>query len=421
MASMNEGGEDMTHIQEAARATRIADRAQVIVCGGGPAGVCAAIAATRQGADTLLIERGNCLGGIWTSGLLSWILDNENKQGILREILSALERAGKGYYGRGHNFITLPEPLKLLLESLCREAGVRLLYHAQVCGAQAQDNRMDAVICESKEGRAAYRAAAFVDATGDGDLSYYAGCGFDLGKPETGELQPMSLIALVDGVDAEAARAFNNTLPYLEGQNAKKLMQAEMRGAGVDPSYDHPSLFHVQDGLWLMMTTHAYGADPFSADSLTPATLQQRQELHAQVEALRARGGVWKNLRLVATAPSIGVREGRRIHGRYTVTWEDAVRGARFDDAICRVNFGFDIHPLRRENSFEQERRDLRSQPYDIPLRALQAKDVEGLYLAGRCISGDFYAHSSYRVTGDAAAMGEAAGQAAAREALARA
>nr|HML46278.1 FAD-dependent oxidoreductase [Clostridia bacterium] len=106
--------------------------------------------------------------------------------------------------------------------------------------------------------------------------------------------------------------------------------------------------------------------------------------------------------------------------GRYTVSCEDAVRGACFDDAVCRVNFGFDIHPLRKENTFEQERKHLKSQPYDIPLRALQAKDVDGLYLAGRCISGDFYAHASYRVTGDAAALGEAAGKAAALEALSR-
>lgn len=404
----------MEQILEAAQSVPVTQRAEVVVCGAGPAGVCAAIASARAGADTLLVERGGCLGGIWTNGLLSWILDNENKEGILRELMHALEAEGSGYFARGHAFITTPETLKLRLETMCRAAGVRVLYHTEVAGAQVAQGRLRHVIVQNKGGRQAYAARVFVDATGDGDLAAYAGCGFDLGKAGTGETQPMSLIAMVDGVDAEAARPFNNTLPYGEGQTAKQLLRAEMRRAGVDPSYDSPSLFHVQGNLWLMMTTHAYAADPFDAQSLTEATMAQREELHAHVAALAGLGGIWKDMRIVATAPCIGVREGRRIHGRYTVTLEDAVRGARFDDAVCRVHFGLDIHPLKRENTFEQEKGGNRIQPYDIPLRALQAKDVDGLYLAGRCISGDFFAHSSYRVTGDAAAMGEAAGSAAA-------
>jgi len=110
----------------------------------------------------------------------------------------------------------------------------------------------------------------------------------------------------------------------------------------------------------------------------------------------------------------IGVREGRRIHGRYTVSTQDLVDGARHEDAVCRVTFGVDVHSPDPGKTKAIERTGVRAKPYDIPYRALVAKDADGLLMAGRCISGDFLAHSSYRVTGNAVAMGEAAGVAAA-------
>ena len=118
------------------------------------------------------------------------------------------------------------------------------------------------------------------------------------------------------------------------------------------------------------------------------------------------------------TTTQIGVREGRRIHGRYTLTSEDLIEGARFDDAICRVTMGIDVHSTDPTKTKAVETKPHRSQPYDIPLRALIARDVDGLLMAGRCISGDFIAHSSYRVTGNAVTMGQAAGICAARAAL---
>lgn len=124
---------------------------------------------------------------------------------------------------------------------------------------------------------------------------------------------------------------------------------------------------------------------------------------------------MWANLRIVATGAQIGVREGRRVHGRYTVSLQDLIDGRRHDDAVCRVTFGIDVHSTNKAVDTGIDHSDkVRSQPYDIPYRALVAKDVDGLLLAGRCISGDFIAHSSYRVTGNSVALGEAAGLAAA-------
>ncbi len=390
----------------------------VIVAGGGPAGVMAAIASARKGADTLLIERANCAGGMWTSGLLSWMLDVTNKEGILKEMTSHLIDRGEGYYARGGNFISYPESVKYILDEMIEVAGVHVLYYTTVVGAIVDGRQLKRVVTQSKAGVREFSAAQFVDATGDGDLSAYAGCRYEIGRQEDGSRQPASLIALMTGVSADAVRRYNNTLPYIEDKNAKQLSLEIMREAGVEPSYSAPSFFHVGEDIWLMMTTHAYDIDPLDPESLTRGTVENRKELYRQQQAMRALGGEWKNLRIVATAPYLGIREARRIMGRYTVTLQDALDGRHHDDAVCRVMFGLDVHALRADTENGASHKKLHAQPFDIPMRALEAADIDNLLLAGRLISGDFFAHSAYRVTGDAATLGEAAGCEAALRAL---
>ena len=146
---------------------------------------------------------------------------------------------------------------------------------------------------------------------------------------------------------------------------------------------------------------------------MTAATVRARREVFEIVRGLRRLGGVWEGLQVVATAEQIGVRDGRRIRGLYTVTKEDLSTAARHEDAVARVTFGVDIHAKSKAANDQETigRGGVKKfTPYDIPLRALIARDVDGLMMAGRCISGDFVAHASYRVTGNAVAMGEAAG-----------
>jgi hypothetical protein len=165
------------------------------------------------------------------------------------------------------------------------------------------------------------------------------------------------------------------------------------------------------------MTNHEYGVSAFDAGQVTEATIRARAEVHAIVAALRKIGGCWKDLAVVATAEQIGIREGRRIRGRYAITADDVVSGARHSDAVASARFGFDVHEIWPDGNLPpevQRYRSLGAKRYDIPLRALIAADVDGLVMAGRCISGDFLAHSSYRVTGNAVPMGEAAGKTAA-------
>jgi hypothetical protein len=410
--------------QEAAREVPIVERCDVLVCGGGPAGVAAALAAARAGANTHLIELHGCLGGVWTSGTLSWILDPADKPGIMSELMRELERRSSGTWRPKRKFAADPEVMKLVLEEMCLEAGVTVhLLTRVVAAARDAKNRLSVAITESKAGRQAWAADVFVDATGDGDLAAQAGCGFDIGHPETGECQPLSLIGLLTGLRLDEVQQFTTHM------NGKQLLLAEMDRVGVSPSYSAPTLICVRegsparpdgstqrDGLFILMANHEYGVSALDANQITLATLRARAEVHDMVAKLRALGGVWSDVALVNTGAQIGVREARRIHGRYTVSTEDLVNGARHEDAVCRVTFPVDVHSTNPERgrSVETVNRSIKSQPYDIPLRALFARDLDGLVLAGRCISGDFIAHSSYRVTGNAVALGQAAGTVAA-------
>lgn len=397
--------QEMRTIREPGRTLPVNGDWEVIVCGGGPAGIAAAIAAAKGGARTCLLEVQGCLGGIWTAGSLSFILDGRGKEGVLTELLSRLDAldARDGY-------VCDVESTKLVLEQMCEEAGVQIRLHTRVVAALLDgNNRLTHVVTESKSGREAWAARVFVDATGDGDLGACAGCSFAIGEAGTGATQPMSLIALVTGLDPAAC----GHLTKIEKQSRLNLL-AEIRRGGVEPSYDSPGLWHIRDGLYLMMANHEYCVSAASAADITRATVNARKELHRIVEALRSLGGMWSQFRLVSTGAQIGVREGRRIKGRYEVTVDDVMTGKRHDDAVCRVRFGIDVHlpnPQRLDAYREHRARYAgKAQAYDIPLRALIASDVDGLLMAGRCISGDFLAHASYRVTGNAVALGQAAG-----------
>ncbi len=403
-------------LSEPARDIPVAGDFDVIVCGAGPAGVAAAIEAGRTGAKTLLLEVHGCLGGVWTSGCLTWILDNKNKSGIVEEIKNELKlRNGSATVPTGNSFSFDAEQMKLLLEEMCLKAGVTIRLFTRLVSVAGQNGRLTHVITESKSGREAWAGKVFIDCSGDGDLAARAGCGFDYGD-SAGQGQPMSMLCLISGVRYPEIKEFiRDEADSKSGSQSKKRLEKAIIEGGHTPSYARPSIHPIFDDLHMLMANHEYGFRGTDARQVTEATLRGRAEVHKIVNSLRSLGGPWAHLRLVATAEQIGVRESRRIHGLYTVSREDLVKGARYEDAVCRVTFGVDVHSVQRthENTTDYNR-GIPSKPYDIPLRALIAKDIKGLMMAGRCISGDFVAHSSYRVTGNAAIMGQAAGRVAA-------
>jgi hypothetical protein len=405
--------------REPARDVPVRESADVIVCGGGPAGVAAALTAARAGAKVNLIEVHGCLGGVWTAGLLTWIFDFD-KPGLTRELSQQLDQRGARRGTSQSRFVYEPEEMKLLLEDLCVQAGVRFRLHTRAVAAYRDARRLTTVVTESSSGREAWRAPVFIDATGDGVLGALAGCGWDLGRmgqdaARQCRCQPLTMNALAAVGDVSRMRKF---ISFYQGDlnwhvEATKNFKAEIQRAGVDPSYGMPTIFHVRDNVVLIMANHEYGVRPDDADAMTAATVRARREIFDITRALRKLGGVWDGLQIVATAEQIGVRDGKRIHGRYVVTKEDLIQGARHADGVARVTFGVDIHATTKADNDKLtiERGGVQKMiPYDIPLRALIAKDVDGLMMAGRCISGDFIAHASYRVTGNAVAMGEAAG-----------
>jgi len=405
------GAENGDWFHEEARSIPLRREFDVVVCGGGPAGIATALSAARSGAKTGLVEVNGCLGGIWTAGLLSWILDAVNKGGIMAELVARIEKTGIGRRVE-RAWVYDAEPLKVLLEEMMLDAGVGIRLHTRVTGAAVDDaNRLTTILTESKSGREAWSAKVFVDCTGDGDLAAQAGCEFEFGRPGDGVTQPFSLIGILSGAETDGIARFIRGPAEERGLGSpKKNLLAEFRRAGIEPSYGGPTIFEIREGLYAMMANHQYGASAIDADEVTAATIEARREVHAMVAALRKLGGPWKDLHLNNTAEQIGTREGRRILGRYYVDSDDLRTGASFDDNICQVTFPIDVHSTDPDKTKAIESKPFRSKPYQIPLRALVARDVDGLMLAGRCISGDFIAHSSYRVTGNAVAMGEAAG-----------
>lgn len=312
------------------------------------------------------------------------------------------------------------EKMKLLLETLCIDSGVEIRLYTFLAGAVCSGSRLTHAITESKSGRQAFSGKVFIDCTGDGDLAARAGCGFDMGHPETGAMQPMTLLALVAGIDPEAVRPFFRYAGETPKVEVCQRLRKEMERGGHSSSHAMPGLFWICEDLFGLAANHEYGVRGTDTVDLTHATLDARKEIHSLVNALRGLGGVWGRLHLVATASQIGVREGRRIHGQYMITIDDMTKGVRHPDAVCTVTFPIDVHatdPATGKTFLNDPSSLQKIQPYDIPLRALIARDVDGLMMAGRCISGDFLAHASYRVTGNAVAMGEAAGRVAARTA----
>ena len=386
----------------------------LIVAGGGPAGIAAAVTAGRQGLRVALLESQGALGGVWTSGLLSCLL-GFNQSPMDREFVARLRR-WEAVSPRKPNtqtaWIYEPEYMKRVCEDLCDEAGVGFVFNSPVVAAEREGRRLVAAVTESKSGRMAWRARYFVDCTGDGDLAALAGCGFSVGGGEGDAEQPASLIALVmlPGKVPVSCIANDDSNFVPVEQDAKAAFRRELERVGVTPSYGAPTLFRLRDSLYALMANHEYGVKVDDAAAITRATVRARREVIDMVDALAKKGGEpWRGARVVMTAPQLAHRRARRIHGRYTLALEDLLAGRKFEDGIASCDFCIDVHAVSRAMNAKTPfavPSGCRVKPYQIPLRACMAADVDNLYMAGRCISGEFLPQASYRITGAAVGMG---------------
>ncbi len=387
---------------EPSRAVPVSRETDILVCGGGPAGIAAAFTAARAGAKVLLLERHPFLGGVWTAGALTIIIDSEHKEGLNREIRQRLEDRGAAMYCE--QWPEWPvygvEAMKALLDDMVWETGVEVQFYTQIVAVAREGKNIFGVFTESKSGREFIKAKIIIDATGDGDVAAQAGCAFEQGRPGDGKTQPMTLYGRIGGYRGKTV----HIQPLLD----------LARKAGVEPSYGEVTLFPQpgQPGVFMLMATHLYGSG-IDVRDLTAAEIQGRKEIRQLVALYKEHGGSdWKDAYHIDTGPFVGIRESRRIIGRHYLTLEELKAGTQVDDGICHVRFMADIHhPHPSEGS---GLRHVFFPHYDIPYGCIVARDVDNLLMAGRCISGDHIAFASYRVTGDAVATGEAAGLAAA-------
>lgn len=380
----------------------------VIVIGGGPSGSAAAIAAGRAGADTLLIEKNCCLGGMWTSGFVTPLFDYENKDGIMKEIVSELKENGAwgGFWDKSFNF----EYMKYILERMCADAGVTLLYDTTFIGVKTSDGadgkRAEGVYVSGVEGVVYYGGRVIIDCSGDAAVVSDMGLPCLVGDEKDGSTQAATLMFLVGGVPEK----------YRDGVMIYDIVEEAFKkeGKGRHLNFDKPFFIPIPNSDFaLFQLTHMHGLSPTSSLDRTKAALEGRKQMVEVFEALKNYDPDFAKCSLIASAPMLGVRESRRIVGEYTLTEDDIIGGAQFDDGVCTVTFGVDIHPAKGEKQV-----CVGVKPYQIPFRCMLPKGSENVIVAGKTISGTHFAMASYRVTGNCAAMGEAAGKAAAFSAM---
>ena len=366
-----------------------------MVVGAGPAGCGAALALGRSGMKTLLIEKFNCLGGAWTTGFMNPFFDYEKKTGIVGELVAELKERGQfgGFWDKSFHY----EYMKLILERKMKEANVEVLYNTTFSRTLVEDQKVYGIVAENISGRFAALADYVIDATGDGNVAASAGCPFELGVDgDYKECQAMTLMFLVGNIPEQ----------YKDGLMIYEKLNAAYEAAGKQIPFKVPYLIPVPNSHFgVVQFTHMYEYDPLDAGALTAATMEGRQQLIDAFEYLTKYDEEFRDLELITSSSVLGVRESRRIVGEYTVTSDDILNGARFDDAVAYVTFGADLHTKsnKAQHCFAVK-------PYHIPMRALIPKDYRGIVVAGRCISGTREAMASYRVTGNCAQMGENAG-----------
>jgi len=390
----------------------------VLVVGGGPAGVGAAFAAARSGAKTLVVEQFNCLGGVATAGghghiclYSSWGTKERVVGGIPWEMAIRVAEAGYGIYTNSKCDFEV-EGMKLVLDEMAAERGCDLLYHTFFCEAVVEGRRVTGAVVQNKSGRYAISAKRVIDCTGDGDVAASAGCGFDSGDEKTGHCQPVTLMFTIGGVDWERVTEFRG-----DDWQLKRVWKAAQDAGDMRP-YQNQIM-----GWWWTPTrpdqvgvnfTHVNFIDSTDADDLTRATVEARKQAYETIEVYRKYVPGMENCHMVSTPSTIGIRESRRIHGEYTLTKEDLLAEKEFEDSIGYGSFFIDIHGTSGPGMDDKTYRPHDGFKYQMPYRMLVAKDVDGLLVAGRCASCTHEALGSLRVMPQCGVMGQAAGAAAA-------
>jgi hypothetical protein len=427
---------------EPTRETPVTHEPDVLVIGAGPAGIGAAVAAARNGAKTLLVERYGFLGGNLTAAMVNPMFtfhDVNGRQvirGIAGEVVDRLVAitASPGHV-RDLTFDNAsmtpfdPEGMKLLLFDMVEEAGVQLLLHSAFADAGARDGKIGHVIVENKSGRQAIRPKFVIDCSADADVVARVGAPFVKGREEDGAMQPVTLFYRIGGVNYDELRSWmksnrdllkdsptdeeidsNRTLAFLGLSDlVKKAVEA-----GEFPAEAAPRILMYQlprDGQIAVNCTRLQGIDGTRVEDLTRAEVETRRQAWEIHRFLKKHVGGFGRSYVLDTGVQVGVRETRRIVGDYTMTEQDVLQSRAFEDGIACGTFAIDIHPPDgKQQIFTGSGKAV----YEIPYRSLLPQGLDNLLVAGRCLSATHHAFGSVRVMATAMATGEGAGTAAA-------
>jgi hypothetical protein len=375
----------------------------------------AAIAAARNGATTLLLERGGFTGGISTAVLdtmYAFYAPGEAQEkvvsGLPDEVVARIETYDAvlrrpNTFGSGTGITYNPETLKRVWDDLAREAGVRVLLHTFVTGSIAPGGRVTGVRFVNKGGSHSAAAKVVIDASGDADIVADAGGEFELAGRDSAQ-QTLSTTFRIGNVGERALAVKKDELHAL-------MREANRSGRFVLPR-EEGSVHRTPDkGIMATIMTRVPGVAPDDVEGISKAEAAGRAQAEEYFRFLKAMVSGYEDAVLIGTSPWIGVRETRRILGDYQLSGEDVLAARRFEDGIARCGAPIEDHHAGRDTRWAYIPD---SGTYTIPFRALLPRNLEGIVVAGRCLSSTHDAHASARSIGTCMAMGQAAGSAAA-------
>ena len=379
----------------------------VAVIGGGFAGVAAALAAAREGAKVILIDKSNCLGGAAVNCLVNPFMPNRTRingeetelsAGIFAKICKRLEENNAKWEAS-----FLEEELKFILNEEVLAADIDVLFHAYIFRANKEKENIKSVTLATRSGEMTVEADYFIDATGDAQLAYLADCPTILGRAEDNLCQPMTLCFRVGNADVDK---FFDNYEKLLAAHKKALDNGEL----INPRENILSFKTPIPNVIHFNTTRVVKKNPVSPVEFAEAEIIARKQVREIYEFMKKHAEGLENSFLMMTAPEIGVRESRMIVGEYVLTETDCRDCIKFEDAIAACNYDIDIHNPAGSGTSHYYFPE--GEYYTIPYRSLIPKNADNLLVAGRCISSDHGAQASYRIMPTVCCIGEAAGTA---------